>query len=141
MKFLPFSEFSFSSCVHMDWYTPNRQRLYHGFRLQPVRNSYHLIAYTVENLYGIAAILKSISYRLYHIESPKGINEVRDEFGQFQSLHEFSNGDSWITDAYFPSNVTLTEDLLLTTEKIEGSRSYSMIHTIESQKYSGTKVI
>ena len=112
-----------------------------GRGLQPVRNSYHLIAYTVENLYGIAAILKSISYRLYHIESPKGINEVRDEFGQFQSLHEFSNGDSWITDAYFPSNVTLTEDLMLTTEKIEGSRSYSMIHTIESQKYSGTKVI
>ena len=52
----------------------------------------------------------------------KGLDEVRDEFSQFKTLHEFSYGEPWVNDAYFPMSVTLTEDLLLTTEATEGPR-------------------
>ena len=65
------------------------------------------------------------------IKPEKGIDEVCDEYGEIYTLNQFSGGQQWITDAAFPNAVTMTEDFLFTTEKIEGTRCLQHIDPLK----------
>ena len=80
----------------MDWYHSIRKELWHSCD-------------------------RSICIRL-NVRLQKAKEEVTDEFGRIQTLLNYSGGKQWVTEAGFPSGVTLTENCSLTTEKIEGMR-------------------